>query len=112
MVVLASRAATCYDSLIHVNDGSGRQDALSVRITPSLGSVSVAGARPGLQNRGHDAVSSKSHKNLRNPDESLTAQGQRAASNDPDLTALVEAWPKLPAALKAGIMAMIKASRG
>ena len=31
---------------------------------------------------------------------------------DPDLAALVSAWPKLPAALKAGIVAMVKASRG
>jgi hypothetical protein len=29
---------------------------------------------------------------------------------DPDLARLVEAWPALPAALKAGILAMVKAS--
>jgi len=30
---------------------------------------------------------------------------------DPDLAAVVEAWPELPEALKAGILAMVKASR-
>ncbi len=31
--------------------------------------------------------------------------------NDPDLGRLIEAWPTLPAALKAGIVAMIEATR-
>jgi hypothetical protein len=30
---------------------------------------------------------------------------------DPDLAAVVEAWPDLPEALKAGIVAMVKAAR-
>ena len=30
---------------------------------------------------------------------------------DPDLAAVVEAWPELPEALKAGIVAMVKAAR-
>jgi hypothetical protein len=30
---------------------------------------------------------------------------------DPDLVALVAAWPKLPEAIKAGILAMVKAAR-
>jgi len=29
---------------------------------------------------------------------------------DPDLAAVVEAWPKLPEAIKAGILAMIRAA--
>jgi hypothetical protein len=29
---------------------------------------------------------------------------------DPELAAVVEAWPRLPAAIKAGILAMIAAS--
>ena len=29
--------------------------------------------------------------------------------NDPDLAAVVDAWPELPEALKAGIVAMVKA---
>ena len=31
---------------------------------------------------------------------------------DPDLAAVVEAWPDLPEALKAGIVAMVKAAAG
>jgi hypothetical protein len=30
---------------------------------------------------------------------------------DPDLLAILEAWPTLPEALKAGIVAMVKAGR-
>ena len=32
--------------------------------------------------------------------------------NDPDLSAVVSAWPQLPSALKAGIVAMVKAADG
>jgi len=32
--------------------------------------------------------------------------------NDPDLSAVVNAWSKLPSALKAGIVAMVKAADG
>jgi hypothetical protein len=31
---------------------------------------------------------------------------------DPDLAAVVEAWPTLPAAIRAGILAMVKAASG
>ena len=31
--------------------------------------------------------------------------------NDPDLAAVVKAWPDLPEAVKAGILAMVKASQ-
>ena len=34
------------------------------------------------------------------------------AHNDPDLEAVVSAWAKLPSALKAGIVAMVKAADG
>jgi hypothetical protein len=33
-----------------------------------------------------------------------------APATDPDLAAIASAWPSLPAALKAGIVAMVKAS--
>jgi hypothetical protein len=33
------------------------------------------------------------------------------ASLDPDLAAVVDAWPTLPAAIKAGILAMIGAAK-
>ena len=34
-----------------------------------------------------------------------------APEDNPDLAAVVEAWPDLPEALKAGILAMVKAAR-
>ena len=35
-----------------------------------------------------------------------------SAVSDPDLRLLIEAWPALPEALRAGIMAMVRASGG
>jgi hypothetical protein len=40
----------------------------------------------------------------------MSAQGQRAALSDPDLSAVVEAWDRLPEAVRAGIVAMVRAS--
>jgi hypothetical protein len=40
------------------------------------------------------------------------AVSARVALSDPDLTAVVNAWPTLPDALKAGILAMIRATGG
>jgi hypothetical protein len=43
----------------------------------------------------------------------MSAQGQRAAPTDPDLAAVIDAWDRLPEAVRAGIVAMVKAaSRG
>jgi len=85
---------------------------------PIAGSVSVAGALPGLQNRGDDFVSADPTMPLRKQAPSLAAQGKRAAQiepplngpDDPDLAAVMAAWPDLPEALKAGIVAMVKAA--
>ena len=76
------------------------------------GSVSVAGARSGLQNRGSESPSTISHKSLRNQAPSLTAHGQRAASNDPDLAVVNDAWPQLPEAVRASILMLVKAAAG
>jgi hypothetical protein len=70
----------------------------------------VAGARPGLQNQCARNASDKSGKGLHQSPSHVTAQGQRAASEDPDLAAVVAAWPKLPEAIKAGIRAMVRTS--
>jgi hypothetical protein len=40
----------------------------------------------------------------------LAAHGQRAASDDPELAAVIDAWDRLPEAIKAGIVAMVKAA--
>ncbi len=62
--------------------------------------------RPPLQNR-KDIQSN----DLRQHTPELTAHGQRATSNDPGLAAVVGAWPKLPEAIKAGILAMVGAAK-
>lgn len=40
------------------------------------------------------------------------ALSAREAPLDPELAAVVDAWPALPAAIKAGILAMIRAAGG
>jgi len=40
------------------------------------------------------------------------AVGENLHRIDPDLAALVDAWPTLPAALKAGIVAMVETAGG
>ncbi len=39
-----------------------------------------------------------------------TQNATRLLPDDPDLAAVVDAWPKLPAAIKAGIVAMVRAA--
>ena len=41
----------------------------------------------------------------------LVAQNPAGRSVDPDLQAVVDAWPGLPPAVKAGIVAMVKAAK-
>ena len=41
-----------------------------------------------------------------------TQNATRLPPDDPGLAAVVEAWPELPEALKAGILAMVKAASG
>ena len=42
----------------------------------------------------------------------MSAQGQRAAQTDPELATVVNAWDRLPEAVRAGIVAMVKAAAG
>jgi hypothetical protein len=37
----------------------------------------------------------------------LTAHGQRAAFDEPDLAAVINAWDRLPEAVRAGIVALV-----
>jgi len=39
------------------------------------------------------------------------AVGARNSSSDPDLRCVVEAWPNLPVAVKANVVAMVKAAQ-
>jgi hypothetical protein len=40
----------------------------------------------------------------------LAAHGQRDKLDDPELAALIDAWPTLSEAIRAGILAMVRAS--
>jgi hypothetical protein len=40
----------------------------------------------------------------------MSAHEQRAALDDPDLTTVVDAWNRLPEAVRAGIVAMVRAA--
>jgi hypothetical protein len=40
----------------------------------------------------------------------MSALGQRAAPVDPDLAIVIDAWDRLPEAVRAGILAMVKAT--
>jgi hypothetical protein len=82
--------------------------AVYCRSLNSEGSASAAGARPGFQSRGYDAVSPISHKKLRNQASALTAQGQRADSNDPIKVAIDAVWGLLTADTKAQLLAIVE----
>jgi hypothetical protein len=41
----------------------------------------------------------------------LAAHRQRAASDDPDLAAIIDAWDRLPEAVRASIMMLVRAAR-
>ena len=43
--------------------------------------------------------------------EIATALRQHYVTDDPDLAALVAAWPELPDAIRVGILAMVKAAK-
>jgi len=75
-------------------------------------SVSAAGARPGLQNRGQDAVTANSDNSLRNSPPSVSALCQRAESDCPDLAAVNAAWPTLPEGVRSSILMLVKAASG
>jgi hypothetical protein len=64
----------------------------------------------GFEVRGHEAANPIGHKDLGNSDYDVAALGQRAASTDPDLAAVIDAWGQLPEALRTGIVAMVKAA--
>ena len=58
-----------------------------------------------LENTGKTGVSDQSGAEC-------GALAAREAPLDPELAAVVDAWPALPAAIKAGILATIRAAQG
>jgi hypothetical protein len=72
--------------------------------------ASVAGARPGLQDREFQAPSSIYGNALQNQAPPVTAQGQRARPNDPDLVAVIKAWDRMDADVKAELLAIVRAA--
>ncbi len=66
----------------------------------------------GLENRCRESASVRASSPYGKPPLGTTAPAQRAAPDDPELAALVDAWPALPEAIRAGILAMVKAAGG
>jgi len=76
----------------------------------------------GTRTRNHriDSQPDESHKplgdsDLRDATEAIaahTAAPRSDAPNDPDLAALIAAWPDLPEPVRAGINAMVRAATG
>jgi len=67
--------------------------------------------RNGLANRPLRRATTNPERGLRLAHESIAhLLPTDACKTDPDLAALVTAWPELPEALKAGIVAMVKAA--
>ena len=64
-------------------------EAAGIELTPHSPGKSASGGSSGAENG---------------------APGDKTAPLDPDLGAVVAAWPNLPAAIKAGILAMIRAA--
>ncbi len=48
----------------------------------------------------------------RRTDKQNDKQNDKRANGDPDLSAVIDAWPSLPEAIRAGILAMVGASGG
>ena len=63
----------------------------------------------GLQNRRAGNTGAAFRKPLTG---NLTDAAPCHCSHDADLRAVLDAWPTLPAAIKAGIVAMVKAAQG
>jgi hypothetical protein len=66
----------------------------------------------GFEVRDKQSPIHKPTKSLRKSKPRLAAQGQRAASDDPDLATVVAAWSELPETIRTGIVAMVKAASG
>jgi hypothetical protein len=66
--------------------------------------MEAAGIELGPQSSGNSALGGQSGAEC-------GARGAQNAPIDPELAAVIDAWPALPAAIKAGILAMIRAAK-
>ena len=55
-------------------------------------------------------VSDDKQKTCKNNIPAPTSRLPQSVLKDPNLSAIIQAWPSLPEAIKAGILAMVKAS--
>ena len=63
-----------------------------------------------LKSVGHPSQRQTAPKSYDNPSSHLAAFLAYMSRRNPDLAAVVRAWPKLPEAVRAGILAMVKAT--
>ena len=93
-------------------DASGRVPSASDERRGWDSNPRLACTNYGFQDRPTDSATTNSVNGLRPKTPPLAAHGKRAAQTlPPDLAAVVDSWPKLPEAIKAGIVAMIRATR-
>src|SRR4051794_25796744 len=62
----------------------------------------------GLANRKQGGANHKFQKDFGKASPALAVNGQCATPDDPDLAAVIEAWPTLPEPIRAGIVAMVE----
>jgi len=73
--------------------------------------ASLAGYRTNDQ---RECIGIEPSRNSREKPQIATEAAQKAAHapTDPDLAALIDAWPRLPEPIKAGILALVRATGG
>jgi transcriptional regulator with XRE-family HTH domain len=84
-------------------------EALGVGLKFAVDESAEPGTADDGKGLGPESIAS-SEKTLRRKTSTPPAQGQPATSNDSDLAAVVKAWDRLPAAIRAGVVAMVKAA--
>ncbi len=91
------------DTNCSVDRDAQNESRQPLRATASMDSGEDRNRTP-LENTGNTGVSDQSGAES-------GALGAREALIDPGLVAVVDAWPALPAAIKEGIVAMVRAAR-
>jgi hypothetical protein len=110
-VALVDRPASHSASPVLPRRTVGRLGRVAGQAVPTVIISPGEGVAPtGLQNQGTDDATPCLPKRLRKSTPSVAAHWQRAAQTDPDLAAVIDAWDRLPEAVRAGIVAMVKAA--